>query len=266
MKSQLYKEFAGYYAKVTGNRDFKHQTELILDTYDSKNPCRTFIELFAGQAAHSIEAIKKTGIDVWAIDSSPEMKQLAITEGFENPDQYVVGDLPESIVNQTNNVKFDCVACLYSAFSALPMQAVFELLKNIKQTLSKQGKLFIELHDIADTMAYIANPVISYREVPASKDELIKFAWPSDKIKWDPYSHTAEVPVQFIIQSSQLTDTIEFTSTDHIYSAEEIIFMANLLDYEYKIRTSDPLWLQVFDRGIILELSQKVYRPGFAQK
>lgn len=257
MKNKLYKEFAGYYARATSNRDFKHQLELILNTYDRENPCSTFIELFAGQAVHSIEAIKKTGIEVWAIDSSPEMKELAIAEGFKNPDQYIVGDLPESIVNQTSNVKFDCVACLYSSFSALPMQAVFELLQNIKQKLSSRGKIFIELHDIADTMAYIANPVIGYREVPVIKDEVIKFAWPSDKIKWDPFSHTAEVPVQFIIQSPELSETIDFTSTDHIYSAEEIIFMANLLDFDYQILTTNQLWLEVFDRGIVLELSLK---------
>ncbi|MBB6270635.1 hypothetical protein HDF26_001062 [Pedobacter cryoconitis] len=254
MKNKLYNEFAGYYAKLTSNRDFKNQIALILNTYDHENPCKTFIELFAGQAVHSIEAIQRTGIDVWAADSSPEMKLLAISEGFENPDQYIVGELPGSMI-QTGDVKFDCVACLYSAFSALPMQEVFELLKKIKQALSSHGKLFIELHDIVDTMEYIANPIISYKEVAGTREERIKYAWPSAKINWDRYSHTAEVPVQLIIQSPESNDTIEFISTDHIYSAEEIIFMANLLDYECKIRTTDQLWLEVFDRGIVLELT-----------
>ncbi|KIO76591.1 hypothetical protein TH53_14210 [Pedobacter lusitanus] len=199
MRNKLYKEFASSYAAVTNNRDFKAQLELLLNTYQPEQPCQSFIELFAGQSYHSIAAIQKGTMDVWAVDSSLEMKQLAVAEGFLNPEQYIVGDLPGSIA--AHPVKFDCVACLYSGLSTLPMQAVYELLQNIRPLLSNKGKVFIELHDIFYTMEYVV--------------------------------------------------------IDHIYSAEEISFLANLLNYEIKELTKDPVWANNFPGGIVLELSLK---------
>ena len=257
MTNKLYKHYASSYAAVTNNRDFKSQLELILQTYQPDNPCQSFIELFAGQSLHSIEAFKKDNIDVWAADSSQEMKELAVSQGFLKPDQYIVGYLPESILNNTGNIKFDCIACLYSAFSAIPLQKVFELLFHLKPLLSDKGKIFIELHDVFYTMEYIANPVVQYQEVQNSEGEQVSYAWPSGKIKWDHYSHTAEVPITFNIQSAGSTETVEFISTDHIYSAEEIIFIANLLDYESKLLSTDPVWAANFPGGIVLELSLK---------
>lgn len=255
MTNKLYKKYASSYTAATNNRDFKKQLELILNTYQPDNPCQSFIELFAGQSLHSIEALKKDGIDVWAADSSQEMKELAISQGFLKHDQYIVGYLPESILNNTGNVKFDCVACLYSAFSAISMQQVFELLYHLKSLLSDKGKIFIELHDVFYTMEYIANPVVQYQEVQNSEGQLVQYAWPSGKIKWDHYSHTAEVPITFNIQSADHTETVEFISIDHVYSAEEIIFIANLLDYESKVLSTDPVWAASFPGGIVLELS-----------
>ncbi|MGY0036539.1 methyltransferase domain-containing protein [Pedobacter sp. NJ-S-72] len=106
------------------------------------------MELFAGQSLHSIEALKKPDINVWAIDSSSEMKQIAITGGFKNPAQYIVGDLPQAILNCVDQLKFDCITCLYNGLSNLTKSAVFELLSNCKQILNSKGKIFIELHNI----------------------------------------------------------------------------------------------------------------------
>jgi len=255
MKNKLYKEFASYYVAATNDRDFKSQLELILNTYNAENPCKSILELFAGQSLHSIEALKNPDMDVWAIDSSSEMKQIALTEGFKNPSQYIVGDLPEAILNCAEQVKFDCITCLYHGLSNLTKTAVFELLNNCKQILNSNGKIFIELHDIFYIMQYIATPQIHYTEVQNAKGEQIKYAWPSDKIEWDPYSFTAKVPVKFLIQSSQRTDTIEFISTDHIYSTEDIVFLANLVGYNCRIMTTHPSWEKHFEKSIILELS-----------
>jgi hypothetical protein len=257
MKNKLYKEFASYYADVTNDRDFKAQLELILSTFESGNPCISFLELFAGQSLHSIEALKKPDIDVWAIDSSSEMKQIALAEGFKNPAQYIVGDLPEAILSCPDNIKFDCITCLYNGLSILNIENVFQLLKNCRQKLSDHGKMFVEMHDIFLITEYLSNPQIRYTEVTNSRGELIKYAWPSGKIKWSPYNYRAEVPVQFLIQSSQRTDTIEFTSYDHIYSTEHIIFLAGLIGFEAKILTETQSWAEFFGGSIILELSIK---------
>ena len=255
MNTRLYKEFAPYYAAASGERDFKNQLASILSTYTTESPCNSFLELFAGQAAHSLEAQKNQDLDVWATDSSREMKQLAIKNGFKNPDQYILGNLPESVLKFSENTKFDCITCLYNGLSNLTTREVYELFANSKPLLNTRGKIFIEMHDVGRIMEYITDPQIHFTEVQTTEGEPFKFAWPSGKIKWDNYSYTAKVPVQFLIPTSKRIDTIEFTSIERIYSVDEVRFIAELLGYNCKILTEDPLWQINFPTGMILELS-----------
>lgn len=248
--NKLYKEFAEYYAAMTNDRDFKGQLECILNEYKPESPCQNFIELFAGQSLHSIEALKK-GIDAWAIDSSMEMKYLALKEGFTNSNQYIVGDLPDSILNCLDK-KFDCIICLCYSISCLNKNSLLIMLKNIKKILSPKGKVFIEIHDINNIMEYVANTNVQFIELDGKK---IKFAWPSGKIKWDHYSYRAEVPIQLILQSTDGSETINFTSQEHIYSTEDIVFLASLLGYNYKLMSDEAHWGVNFQNSIILELS-----------
>ncbi len=127
MLNNLYKEFAAYYATITNDRDFKGQIKCILDTYDAESPCNTLLELFAGQSVHSIEAMRQ-GTDSWAVDSSTEMKELAIANGFNNAGQYVVGNLPEAILDFAAAPKFDCVLGLFNGICNLTTEGLFDLL------------------------------------------------------------------------------------------------------------------------------------------
>lgn len=251
--NKLYKEFAEYYAVMTNDRDFKGQLECILKEYKLESPCQNLIELFAGQSLHSIEALKK-GIDAWAIDSSMEMKYLALKGGFTNPDQYIVGDLPDAILNCIDK-KFDCVICLCYSISCLNKTSLLMMLKNIKKILSPKGKVFIEIHDINNIMEYVANTNVQFIEIKELDGGKVKFAWPSGKIKWDHYSYNAEVPIQLIVQSINGTETIDFTSQEYIYSTEDIAFLASLLGYNYKLMNYEAHWKVNFQDSIILELS-----------
>ena len=254
MNDKLYKEFASYYADVTNDRDFKSQLEVILATYEPDKPCKSLLELFAGQSLHSIEAQKQHGIDVWAIDSSMDMKRLAIAEGFQNPEKYIVADLPDAMLS-IDETKFDCITCLYNGLSNLNMEDVFMLLKNCKDKLTDNGKMFVEMHDIFLMTEYLSNQQIHYTEIENSRGELIKYAWPSGKIRWDRYTYRAEIPVQFLIQTSQRTDTIEFTHYDNMYCAEHIVFLAKLVGLESMIYTEHPAWANLYPNSVILQLS-----------
>ncbi|WP_367867748.1 class I SAM-dependent methyltransferase [Pedobacter sp. WC2423] len=254
MNDKLYKEFASYYADVTNDRDFKSQLEVILATYEPDKPCKSLLELFAGQSLHSIEAQKQHGIDVWAIDSSMDMKRLAIAEGFQNPKKYIVADLPDAMLS-IDETKFDCITCLYNGLSNLNMEDVFMLLKNCKDKLTDNGKMFVEMHDIFLMTEYLSNQQVHYTEIENSKGELIKYAWPSGKIRWDRYTYRAEIPVQFLIQTPQRTDTIEFTHYDNMYCAEHIVFLANLVGLESMIYTEHPAWANLYPNSVILQLS-----------
>ncbi|MCC8423662.1 class I SAM-dependent methyltransferase [Mucilaginibacter sp. UR6-11] len=246
--------FADYYAKMSNDRNFKGQLECILNSY-GQNPNLHLLELFAGQALHGIEASQRGNIDVWAIDSSEEMKQLALDNGFKNTDQYLVADLPEGLLKCEGNVLFDCVICLYHGLSNLNIEAVFTLLGHVKKLLNVNGKIFIELHNINKLMSYIENPEIHFEELQTSYDEKLQYAWPGGKIQWSPYSYEAEVPIKLNIKLQSTRETIELTSRDYIYSADEIKFLAHLLGYKTKILTNESEGRPHFGNSVLLELS-----------
>lgn len=254
MDNKLYKEFASYYAAMSNHRNFKGQLDYILQSYSPEQPCSTMMELFAGQSLHSIAALEKGDIDVWALDGSPEMKELALSEGFKNPDQYIVGDLPESILECVGKVKFDCILCLYHGICNLTIVDAYELLKNLKKVLNNNGKVFLEIHNIYKIMEYIGSPGTRYVETTTSKGETIKFAWPSGPIRWNTYDYNAEVPVEIIIESEKGTETIDFVSEDRIYSAEGIDFIGSLLGYECRVMIHDVPGREHFGQSVILEL------------
>jgi hypothetical protein len=252
MINNLYGKYADYYAAVTADRDFTSQLDCILNSYNPGKPKRTLLELFAGQSLHSIEAVRRD-MDSWAIDSSPEMKDRAIFEGFKKVDQYIVGELPDIILEFTDHPKFDCVLCLYHGLSNLTQDQVYLLLRNITQIMNTGGKIFIELHDISEIMSYVANPVVAFSEVYTREGLRLKYAWPGGKISWNAYTYTATVPIQLIIESDEHTEKIELMTEDRIYSTEDIAFIGNLLGYRTRILYGEN-WKSAFGNSIILEL------------
>lgn len=257
MNNKLYEEFAGYYAAMSNQRDFKGQLDCILDLYEPEDPCKSMLELFAGQSFHSIEALDKGNIDVWAIDGSPEMKTLALRSGFKKAEQYIVGNLPETILTCTGKVKFDCILCLYHGLSNMTLKGVYEALGHLKNLLNKKGKLFLEIHNIEKMMEYLTSPIVHIEELQTSEhtDLVVKYAWPSAKINWNPYDYNAVVPIKLILESSTGTETIELTSQDRIFSAEDIMFIAELLGYNSRILTDEIAGRIHFGNSVILELS-----------
>lgn len=257
MNNKLYQEFAGYYAAMSNQRDFKGQMDCILDLYAPEEPCRSMLELFSGQSFHSIEALGKGNIDVWAIDSSPEMKELALGAGFPKAEQYIVGNLPEALLAYTDQVKFDCILCLYHGLSNITMKGVYEALSHLKNLLNKNGRLFLEIHNIEMMMEYLTSPIVQIKELrtPERTDLVVKYAWPSAKISWNPFDYNAIVPIKLILESSRGTETIEVTSQDRIFSAENIMFIAELLGYNSRILTDEVPGRVHFGNSVILELS-----------
>lgn len=257
MNNKLYQEFASYYAAMSNQRDFKGQMDCILDLYAPEEPCRSMLELFSGQSFHSIEALGKGNIDVWAIDSSPEMKELALRAGFQKAEQYIVGNLPEALLASTDQVKFDCILCLYHGLSNMTMKGVYEALGYLKNLLNKKGKLFIEVHNIEMIMEYLTSPTSRMEELQTSgnTDIVVKYAWPSAKVIWNPLDYNAIVPIKLTLESSTGIENIEFISQERIFSAENVMFIADLLGYNSRILTDEVPGRIHFGNSVILELS-----------
>lgn len=252
---ELYKKFAEYYVAINNSRDYKTELDCILKSYDPEYPCGSFIELFAGQASHSIAAFRKGNMDVWAIDSSSDMKRIAVSQGFKNPDHYIIGDLPGEILNIPSIVKFDCVACLCYGLSNLNVTDMFYTLNHVKMLLNKKGKFFIEIHNIAEVLTYINSPIVNFEEFKDSGGKMINYAWPGGKIIWNAHSYQAEVPITLLIPTDDGIEKVEVVSKEHIYSTDYILFIANLLGYSGKILSQEPLWNETFRDSIMLELT-----------
>lgn len=253
MKNSLYEKFAPFYAAMSNDRNFEGQLSYLLSSYKENQPCDSLLELFAGQSAHSIAAQKMNGIDVWAIDYSEDMKVIALNNGFKSPEQYIVGSLPQAVQGLKSAPPFDCVLCLYHGLSNLGIDEVYQLLKNVKQILSPTGKFFIEIHNISKIMEYIATPRVTKDSLHILQDEVIEYSWPADKIRWDPFSFSAEVPVK-IYPADPAAETIDLISRDSIYSAEEIIFLSGLLGYQRSILTNGSPRDSCFGFSVLLQL------------
>lgn len=252
MRNDLYKEFADYYAAVL-ERDFKGQMELLLGEFTAAHPCRNMLELFAGQSLHSISADEFAVLDNWAVDSSAEMKALAIGNGFKRAEQYLVGNLPEALSPLKHKMRFDCIFALFNGVCNLEVKALYELLSQMKILLNTYGKIFLEFHDLYYIMKYMEDPRIDYQEVKDKHGNLLKFAWPSDTIKWNSYSFTAEVPVRIMTDEQ----SIDFYSIDHLHSTELILFLAGLVGLQGRILTEEERWKATFPCMIVLELSHR---------
>lgn len=257
MKNTLYNEFSNFYAAMSNDRDFGGQLDYLLNTFSNNHPCRSLLELFAGQSLHGIAAQKKGTINVWAADSSAEMKELALINGFKDPNQYLVGHLPGVITKFNPINKIDCILCLYHGLSNLKIESVHQLFKSLKKVLNKKGKIFVEIHNISKLMEYVEAPHVHKELLQMDANSTIQYAWPSEKIKWSPYSFSAIVPIKVYLSSAAGTKALELFSQDRIYSAEDIQFIAGLLGYKSKILTDEMTDRTPFGHSIILELSFK---------
>ncbi|MCX2486789.1 hypothetical protein [Pedobacter sp. MR2016-24] len=253
MANKLYDEYAEYYAAITDDRDFEKQLDCILSLYEGVK-CENLLELFAGQAKHSIAALKRY-INVWAIDSSKNMKRIALKKGFIKEDQYLIGYLPECMLNINSEVKFDCILCLYNGLSNLNIESVYNLLTNAKDRLSGKGRIIIEMHNIEGIMRYVAEPQINSVDLINERNEQIIYEWPSDKVIWDPYSFKANVPVKVRVDSNGIQSIYDLSTIDYIYGLDEIAFLGKLIGLKSRILSEDENWSNIYQNSVILEMS-----------
>lgn len=257
MDNKLYESFAGYYAAMSNHqRNFKNQLDCLLNLYDEQSPCTSLLELFAGPAMHSIEALQKESIlGVTAIDGSIDMKILATAQGFTNPDNYLTGMLPEALNTFTGVKKFDCILCLFHGISNLPLMGVSLLFRKLGKLLTPHGRIFLEVHNIRMIMEYLAKNELYYSELDISAEEQIKYAWPGGKIEWSPYDYNAIVPIDLNIHKAGETETVTLISRERIYSAEQVLFVAALHGFNARILSGDTPGIKSFGHSVMIELS-----------
>jgi len=253
MANKLYDEYADYYAAITDDRDFEKQLDCILSLYEDLK-CENLLELFAGQAKHSIAAIKHQ-INTWAVDSSEKMKSIAMQNGFVTEGHYLTGYLPESLEYIHSDIKFDCILCLYNGLSNLNMESVYNLLSSAKKLLSENGRIIIEMHNIQGIMQYVAEPQINSINVINERNEQITYEWPSDKIEWNNFCFKAIVPVKVKVNVNGKQEIYYLNTIDYIYGLDEIAFLGKLLGFKSRILSESEEWSSSYPNSLILELT-----------
>lgn len=263
MDNKLYESFAGYYAVMSNHqRNFKGQLDCLLDLYEENTPCNSLLELFAGQAMHSIEAFKKENIrEIAAIDGSADMKVLATSLGFTHPADYITGMLPEALSTFTGVKRFDCILCLFHGISNLPMMGASVLFRKLSRLLTPHGRVFLEVHNIRMMMEYLSRNELHYSEVSISAEEHIEYAWPGGKIEWSPYDYNAIVPIDLNIHKAGETETVTLISRERIYSSEQILFLAALHGFNARILSGDIPGIHHFGHSVMIELSLPGQHP-----
>lgn len=249
MIDSLYTKYADYYYEIAKDRNFSKECEFINTIVNKKNKIK-ILELFAGPAYHSIEFKNNFKGITWAIDSSNEMRKLALKYGFEKSNQYIIDALPSAIENI--NCKFDCIICMRYSLGYLDREELFILLKKLKQKLSKGGKIFFELHKIDNVVSNLNNISIQKRTIVMKTGESVECFWPYDEINWSADDFEAKMNVK--IKVSKEKNTLfekTFQSLEIIYSVEEIKFISSILKYKWTLLETKNLFLN--SKILILE-------------
>lgn len=263
MSSHLYGRYAHYYEVIAKDRDFGKQLELIKATLPQPDPrgriC--FLELFAGPAYHAIIASQDPSYDVWAIDSSDEMKRIAVSAGFPNSQNYIVNRLPNAIARIPQETKIDCVICLRYSLGYLGIREVFQLLTRLKPRLSHGGKVFVELHEISSVINSMRSTDIQLRTGHSNRGEEVECVWPDGDIGWRRESYLADMKITLKIRSrSGETTETSFVSMENLHSAELLGFLAELCGLSYAL-VSDKYGLKdidsYFKHSVLVELANE---------
>jgi hypothetical protein len=257
---QLYSEYAHYYEIIGSDRDFVKQFALIKSLLPQPAGKTCILELFAGPAYHAVVAAQDVSHEVWAIDSSAEMKTIAAGAGFD-PGRYIVGDLPRAVGELPAGKKFDCVICLRYSLGYLDINETFLLLSALAERLSANGRIFIELHEISGVIDSMRSTEIHVRSATSRDDEAVECTWPDGNISWSKSSYLAAMNVSLKISSpAGITKEASFVSKENIHSAELLGFLAGRCGLRCAVVAEKYTFADVgadFKNSILIELGHE---------
>lgn len=218
--NQLYSHFADCYDVISEDRNFANECTTLLSYISKPVEKLSFLELFAGPAYHGAE-LKKRGADVMCIDSSKEMKDMAMTYHTISDQEYIVGALPDSLHFLPLNKTFDLITIMRFSLGLIPPKAMEKLLESIHDKLAVDGLLAIELHRLNLLTADLNDLTIRSRTYPTRDGKgTIRCEWPSGPIRWDENALKVEMPVNIIVKQDGHIEEQVTVSHEHIYLLE----------------------------------------------
>ncbi|WP_150254273.1 class I SAM-dependent methyltransferase [Nocardiopsis deserti] len=257
--SAYYDEAPEIYAAVARDRDFSAQTDVLDELVpEVTGRRRRLLELFAGPAYHSVEA-QRRGWGVTAVDSSPRMRDLALADGFADPDAYVVGPLPDALGLVRADEPVDCVLAARYSLGHLDRSGLDLLLAGLAPFLRSGGVVLLELHDIAMVTAGLDHLDIQVRSTRLPDGTRVRCHWPDGPMDWRSDDHVVRMPVRIEVTTTDgRQHALRYLSTEHVHSAAETAYMAARHGLRTRTRSPEPDELgAAFPGAVVLVLEKE---------
>ncbi len=222
-----YKRHPDIYDAINTDRNFEEQLDFIGSVIKKKESVN-FLELFAGPAYHCICAEQKFNWNTYAVDFSGPMKDIAISQGFKKPEQFIVGALPDALNSDVFKEKLDCIYIPRYSIGYISRTEVLSLFNKLKKLMHEDCYMLLEMHDIAMITQDLSNLHIKERTAILEDGRKVTCTWPDGAISWESDKYMASMPVKIEIDEK----VHRFVSKECIYSAEEIYFLAGLAGFE----------------------------------
>lgn len=196
--NSLYSEHAKLYELIANDRNFELECELLRELAPRNNQRLRVLELFAGPAYHATCLQQDTHADVWCIDNSSEMKQIACEDYGFNPAHYKIANLPEELATTLpQGIKFDLILAMRYSIGLMKAQQLKELLINLEDYLEDGGIVILETHTEHNIQSHFSDLDIKVRRIEdKSTQQIIDCQWPSGKIEYNPSNLQVTMPIQ----------------------------------------------------------------------
>ena len=220
---QLYTRFAECYEALNQDRDFEAQSKTILSLPIRVGSEMTILDLFSGPAYHSPTLNSYCKSRVISVDSSAQMRQVAIKAGRCSESEYLVGTIPDDLDSLLGGNVFDIVLALRYSIGYLSLHQFTELLTTVRSRMRPGGFFVLEIHRVDLVASEFKSANIRERRVVLENGDVVVCQWPSGPLVWDPDDWIVEMPL-----SLQMGDDKGRMSTEHMTSRERIFSFGDI--------------------------------------
>src|SRR5215203_3044484 len=184
------------------------------------------LELFAGPAWHSACWKHQFKAEVVAVDSSPGMRDLAVSRKRLDFNEYIVGRLPSVLASHNPKLtlgSFDIALILRYSSGYLSDMELFELISLTSRLIKIGGHIVLELHDPRMLASDLESLPIRKRTFAMQDGSSLSCKWPSGPIRWLRPSKLVEMPV--IIEHTTRDGRVRqlrYVSREYVYRLDDI--------------------------------------------
>lgn len=215
LQNSLYSSNALVYDALSSDRDFRLELESLgVSRPGSGNGA--ILELFAGPAYHglSLTQMEWDG-EIFAIDSSPQMRDIAVLKGFPS-DKYIVEDVCEAFKLLPTDTLFSTVLVMRWSLGLIPPVKAEKLVELICKRMQPGGHAFFELHRIDLLVGGLSDLDIRTRHATID-DSHVTCTWPSGKLLWARDEWKVEMPILISMKHADNIEEIVTSSEEWVY-------------------------------------------------